>query len=220
MLNMMDAETSHDFFGFDKRLICSAIRRAGLPVNQNTCMLAQDAVADAMMKYRAERDNGKSLNLKSWVYTYVKWQIRRYVNPVKKQVSTVSLEEPLSRNDCRHYADDACLGDVVPANVDVERTAINNIMFEHIQQAISKMDTRGQFVMNFIISANNPLRCGSDLGKALSENGLVKTNVENKSASNRERARQLIQKYMGQMRSILSKMGINKPSDIYEEVSA
>lgn len=204
---------NNDYLGFDKRLVQAAIRRSGLPITPENCMHAKDAIADAIMKYDPDKNDGRALTLKAWVYTYIRWQIRRYVKPAKKQVVTVSLDKPLATTFSYNNRDEgqAMLADMIAAPINVENIALNNIMFEQLENAISQMDEKGQFIMRFVIEAANPQRCGQELGTILAENGMVKSRGNNR----RERARQLIGKYTDQMRKILAKMGIEKASDLY-----
>lgn len=205
---------NNDYLGFDKRLVQAAIRRSGLPITAENCMYARDAIADAIMKYDPDKNNGRALTLKSWVYTYIRWQIRRYIRPTKKQVVTVSLDKPVAATSSYSNRDEgqAMLADMIAAPINVENIALNNIMFEQLENAIAQMDEKGQFVMRFVIESANPQRCGQELGVVLAENGMVKSRGSNR----RERARQLIGKYTEQMRKILAKMGINEASDLYD----
>lgn len=202
----MFQNTSKDYFhGIDVALVIDAIKRTGAKMTPDVLEVARDVVADAMLRYD---DSRQSLN--GWVYTFIQYQLAKYLarhNGLKSgkhaPKAIMSLDAPVSKgDDCSNP-----LHELVPSDRDPEREAMKSILHDKLHKAIKHLDKRGQFVMEFYLNSDTP-RCGQELGEALHENKLV--TYRGNSGNKRSRAQQLIKLYLGKMKDVLEKMGVNE----------
>jgi len=203
------------FHGVDVPLVLKAIKSTGVEISDNVLEAAQDVVADAIMAY----DKTKNVQLSSWVYAYIRYQLRNYIQvgyygkySRNKNFSpnvVTSLDAPALGKD-----KNVALHEMLPSDLDVEETALRSVLKDKLDAAINKLDERGQFVVRFFLNANNPMRCGRALGDALAKNGYVEYRGE--SGNKRSRAQQVLKECFKNLKVFLGHMGVDKDAIDYD----
>lgn len=161
----MNIMTREQCYGFDPRLVVAAAKSGGVAnFSPSVTEALQDLIADAIAQF----DPNKSSSMKTWVFSYIKWQIGRMLKKINKKNSKEQSLETKIKDD-----GDTVLGDMLASKFNLEETILNNDLRARIEQALTKIDEKGQFIIKFIMQSPTK-RCYTELGQALEHASLVK----------------------------------------------
>ncbi len=214
--------TKEQCYGIDAPLVYRAAKAGGVvDFSHDVEETMQDLIADAIAQYNPE----KGMLLQSWVYKYISWHIGRRLSVINKQNREYSLDAVVSDDNNTTFketisSDFDLEGEILDKEEATDRLA-------KLKDAISKIDEKGRFIVDFLFNHAEQKRTYVQLGQALADAQYVKYDMgrkkrkdsqNNQDAPNQEvqtkkiqqhmrsRAQQLAVKYINRLKALVKEM--------------